>query len=61
MRKLETDGQCSLETLVRVAQALGLLDALEDFLSSNGNPSPRWNRLRSAFVDARRAPRKKTS
>ena len=29
VRKLETDGQCSLETLVRVAQALGLVGELE--------------------------------
>ncbi|MBP9217637.1 MAG: hypothetical protein KBD39_04310 [Sterolibacterium sp.] len=30
LRKLETDGQCLLEPLVRVAQALGLLDMLND-------------------------------
>ena len=30
VRKLEADGQCSLETLVRVAQALGLLAAMDD-------------------------------
>ena len=29
LRKLETDGQCSLETLVRVAQALGLAAAMD--------------------------------
>ena len=29
LRKLESNGQCSLETLVRAAQALGLLEALE--------------------------------
>ena len=29
VRKLETDGQCSLETLIRVAQALGLVGELE--------------------------------
>lgn len=29
VRKLEQSGQCTLETLVRVAQVLGLLDALE--------------------------------
>ena len=29
LRKLERDGQCSLETLVRVVQALGLVDELD--------------------------------
>lgn len=29
VRKLERNGQCSLETLVRVVQALGLMDELE--------------------------------
>lgn len=29
LRKLESSGQCSLETLVRVVQALGLVDELE--------------------------------
>ncbi|MEO8409012.1 MAG: helix-turn-helix transcriptional regulator [Propionivibrio sp.] len=30
LRKLEHDGQCSLETLVRVVQALGLVSELEE-------------------------------
>lgn len=30
VRKLEHDGQCSLETLVRALQALGLLGELEE-------------------------------
>jgi transcriptional regulator with XRE-family HTH domain len=30
LRKLEGSGQCSLETLVRVVQALGLMDGLEN-------------------------------
>jgi len=30
LRKLESSGQCSLETLVRVVQALGLVAELED-------------------------------
>jgi transcriptional regulator with XRE-family HTH domain len=30
LRKLEGGGQCSLETMVRVVQALGLVEALED-------------------------------
>ncbi len=28
LRKLERDGRCSLETLIRIAQALGLTDEL---------------------------------
>lgn len=30
LRKLERDGQCSLETLIRVAQALGLVGELDE-------------------------------
>lgn len=30
LRNLEKDGRCSLETLVAVVQALGLIDELED-------------------------------
>lgn len=30
LRKLEADGHCSLETMVRAAQALGLLHALDE-------------------------------
>ena len=30
LRKLESTGQCSLETLVRAVQALGLVDELQD-------------------------------
>jgi len=30
LRKLESSGQCSLETLVRAVQALGLVDELQD-------------------------------
>lgn len=30
LRKLESSGQCSLDTLVRVVQALGLVDELEN-------------------------------
>lgn len=33
LRKLERDGQCSLETVVRVVRALGLTSELDDLFS----------------------------
>jgi transcriptional regulator with XRE-family HTH domain len=33
LRKLESSGQCSLETLVRAVQALGLAGELEDLFA----------------------------
>jgi transcriptional regulator with XRE-family HTH domain len=33
VRKLENSGQCSVETLVRAVQALGLVDELEDLFA----------------------------
>ena len=60
LRKLESDGQCSLETLVRVVQALGLLDELDDLFVLK-----RQSIAQMAQVDLvsrrQRAPRKKTS
>lgn len=60
LRKLESDGQCSLETLVRVVQALGLLDELDDLFVLK-----RQSIAQMAQVDRvsrrQRAPRKKTS
>ena len=60
LRKLETDGQCSLETLVRVAQALGLLETLEDLFVLKRQSIAQ---MEQAEVVSRRqrAPRKKTS
>ena len=44
LRKLEGSGQSSLETLIRVTQALGLVDELGICSCSGANPSPRWRR-----------------
>jgi transcriptional regulator with XRE-family HTH domain len=33
LRKLESSGRCSLETLVRAVQALGLVDELQDLFT----------------------------
>ena len=60
LRKLETDGQCSLETLVRVAQALGLLDALEDLFVLKRQSIAQMEQV-EVVSRRQRAPRKKTS
>ncbi len=60
LRKLESDGQCSLETLVRVAQALGLLEALDDLFVLKRQSIAQMAQV--DFVSRRqRAPRKRTS
>jgi transcriptional regulator with XRE-family HTH domain len=59
LRKLETDGQCSLETLVRVAQALGLLDALEDIFVLKRQSIAQMEQV-EVVSRRQRAPRKKT-
>ena len=60
LRKLESSGQCSLETLIRVVQALGLQEALDDLFVLK-----RQSIAQMAQVDLvsrrQRAPRKKTS
>ncbi len=60
LRKLETDGQCSLETLVRAAQALGLLEALEDLFVLKRQSIAQMEQI-DAISRRQRAPRKKTS
>ena len=60
LRKLEADGQCSLETLVRVAQALGLLDALEDLFVLKRQSIAQMEQV-EVVSRRQRAPRKKTS
>ena len=60
LRKLETDGQCSLETLVRAAQALGLLEALEDLFVLKRQSIAQMEQI-DAVRRRQRAPRKKTS
>lgn len=59
LRKLETDGQCALETLVRAAQALGLLEALEDLFVLKRQSIAQMERI-DAVRRRQRAPRKKT-
>ncbi len=60
VRKLESDGQCSLETLVRVAQALGLLEALDDLFVLKRQSIAQ---MQQADIASRRqrAPRKRTA
>ena len=60
LRKLETDGQCSLETLVRAAQALGLLEALEDLFVLKRQSIAQMEQI-DVVSRRQRAPRKKTS
>ena len=60
LRKLETDGQCSLETLVRVTQALGLLGELDDLFVLKRQSIAQMEQ--AELVRRRqRAPRKKAS
>ncbi len=60
LRKLETDGQCSLETLVRIAQALGLLEALDDLFVLKRQSIAQMQQV-DLVSRRQRAPRKKTS
>ena len=60
LRKLESNGQCSLETLVRVAQALGLLEALDDLFVIKRQSIAQMERAELAHR-RQRAPRKKAS
>lgn len=60
LRKLESDGQCSLETLVRVAQALGLLEALDDLFVLKRQSIAQMEQV-DLVSRRQRAPRKKTS
>ena len=60
LRKLETDGRCSLETLVRVAQALGLLEALDDLFVVKRQSIAQMEQI-DVFSRRQRAPRKKAS
>lgn len=59
IRKLETDGQCSLETLIRVAQALGLVDELEPLFAQKPESIAAMQRTAQAQL-RQRAPRRST-
>lgn len=60
LRKLEADGQCSLETLVRVVQALGLLEELDDLFVLKRQSIAQMEQV-DLVSRRQRAPRKKTS
>ena len=58
VRKLERDGQSSLETLVRVVQALGLVEDLEDLFVLKRQSIAQMEQAEAAG-QRRRAPRRK--
>ena len=60
LRKLESSGQCSLETLIRVAQALGLQEALDDLFVLKRQSIAQMEQV-DLVSRRQRAPRKKTS
>lgn len=60
LRKLETDGQCSLETLIRVVQALGLTDELENLFLLQHQSIAQMEQI-AAANQRQRAPRRKKS
>jgi transcriptional regulator with XRE-family HTH domain len=57
VRKLESTGQCSLDTFVRVAQALGLIAELEPVFASQPTSIADMQRAAKAKL-RRRAPRR---
>ena len=59
LRKLEQNGQCSLETLVRVVQALGLVDELEDLFVPRRQSIAQMEQAES-LGQRQRAPRRKS-
>ncbi|MBK9574773.1 MAG: helix-turn-helix transcriptional regulator [Rhodoferax sp.] len=58
LRKLEQDGQCSLETLVRVVHALGLANELEDLFVLKRQSIAQMEQAQ-AVQQRQRAPRRK--
>nr|WP_295784519.1 helix-turn-helix transcriptional regulator [Rhodoferax sp.] len=58
LRKLELNGQCSLETLVRVLHALGLVGELEDLFVLKRQSIEQMEQAQAAH-QRRRAPRRK--
>jgi transcriptional regulator with XRE-family HTH domain len=58
LRKLEHDGRCSLETLVRVAQALGLVEELADLFVLERQSIAQMEQA-EAVSQRQRAPRRK--
>lgn len=60
LRKLETDGQCSLETLIRVVQALGLSTELDELFVLKRQSIAQMAQAEAA-QQRQRAPRRKSS
>jgi transcriptional regulator with XRE-family HTH domain len=58
LRKLEHDGQCSLDTLVRVVHALGLVEELEDLFVLKRQSIAQMEQA-EAVSQRKRAPRRK--
>ena len=58
LRKLERDGQCSLETLIRIVQALGLVEELEPLFILKRHSISRMQQL-DVVSRRQRAPRRK--
>ena len=59
LRKLESSGQSSLETLVRAVQALGLVDELEDLFVLKRQSIAQMEQA-EAVSQRQRAPRRKS-
>ena len=60
LRKLESSGQCSLETLVRAVQALGLASELEDLFKLKRQSIAQMEQAEAAS-QRQRAPRRRRS
>lgn len=60
LRKLEHDGQCSLETLIRVVQALGLVEELENLFVLKRLSIAQMEQIHTVS-QRKRAPRRKAA
>lgn len=60
LRKLESSGQSSLETLVRVVQALGLVDELEELFELKRQSIAQMEKAEAAN-QRQRAPRQRST
>ena len=60
LRKLETDGQCSLETLIRAVQALGLTTELDELFVLKRQSIAQMAQAEAA-QPRQRAPRRRSS
>ncbi len=60
LRKLESNGQSSLETVIRVVQALGLVDELEELFVLKRQSIAQMEQAEAAD-QRQRAPRRRSS